>query len=91
MGAVTRVRPIAVFCVEGGRRAARGFAEVSLVSIRRWVPIIVGAVLVTLLSPLTANAQATAAGVDCGLPESDADALVILNNFYPGYGGTTPT
>ena len=39
----------------------------------------------SLLSPLTANAQATAAGVDCGLPESDADALVILNNFYPGY------
>jgi hypothetical protein len=34
---------------------------------------------------LTANAQATAAGVDCGLPESDADALAILNNFYPGY------
>jgi hypothetical protein len=56
---------------------------VSLVSIRRWVPIIVGAILVTLLSSVTA--QTTAAGVDCGLPESDADALVILNNFYPGY------
>jgi len=39
--------------------------------------------LVTLLSPLTANAQATAGGVDCGLPESDAEALVILNNYYP--------
>ena len=36
-------------------------------------------------APLTANAQATADGVDCGLPESDAEALVILNNFYPGY------
>jgi hypothetical protein len=55
------------------------------------VPIIVGAILVTLLSPLTANAQATTDGVDCGLPESDTDALVILNNFYPGYCGTTPT
>jgi hypothetical protein len=53
--------------------------EVSLVSIRRRIPpIIVGAILVTLLSPLTANAQATAAGVDCGLPESDADALVMV-------------
>jgi hypothetical protein len=53
---------------------------------RRWVPvIIVGALLVTLLSPLTANAQTTAGGVDCGLPDSDAEALVILNNFYPGY------
>jgi hypothetical protein len=58
---------------------------VSPVSVRRWVPVIVGAILVTLLSPLTANAQATAGGVDCGLPESDAEALVILNNYYPGY------
>jgi hypothetical protein len=37
--------------------------------------------------PLTANAkptaQPTAGGVDCGLPESDAEALVILNNYYP--------
>ena len=33
--------------------------------------------------PLTANAQPTAAGVDCGLPESNAEALVILNNYYP--------
>ena len=40
---------------------------------------------VTLLSPLTANAQATTDGVDCGLPDSDAEALVILNNSYPGY------
>jgi hypothetical protein len=58
---------------------------VSPASIRRWVPVIVGAILITLLSPLTANAQATVDGVDCGRPESDADALVILNNFYPGY------
>jgi hypothetical protein len=24
-------------------------------------------------------------GVDCGLPNSNAEALVILNNSYPGY------
>jgi hypothetical protein len=38
-------------------------------------------------APLTPDRQrqATAAGVDCGLPESDAAALVILNNRYPGY------
>jgi hypothetical protein len=24
-------------------------------------------------------------GIDCGLPESDAEALVILSNYYPGY------
>ena len=41
--------------------------------------------LVTLLSPLTANAQVTTDGVDCGLPDSDAEALVILNNSHPGY------
>jgi hypothetical protein len=39
--------------------------------------------LVTLLSPLTAHAQATAGGVDYGLPQSNAQALVILNNYYP--------
>ena len=27
----------------------------------------------------------------CRLPESDAEALVILSNYYPGTGGTTPT
>jgi hypothetical protein len=39
---------------------------VSLVSVRRWVPVIVGAMLVTLLSPLTAIAQATADGITTG-------------------------
>jgi hypothetical protein len=47
--------------------------------------------LITLLAPLTANAQVTAGGVDFGLPESDAEALVILNTSIPATGGTTPT
>ena len=29
--------------------------------------------------------QANGNGPSCGLPESDADGLVILSNFYPGY------
>ena len=53
--------------------------------LRRLVPVMAVAVLVTLLSPVGARAQATPGGVDCGLPESNAEALVILNNFYPGY------
>jgi hypothetical protein len=52
---------------------------------RRLVPVMAIAVLVTLLSPVGARAQAVPGGVDCGLPESNADALVILNNSYPGY------
>jgi hypothetical protein len=36
-----------------------------------------------MLSPLAAHAQEPAEGVTCSLPESDA--LVILNNYYPGY------
>ena len=59
-------------------------------TVRRWVPIVVGAVLATLLSPLAA-AQAAPDGVDCGLPESNAEALDILSNFYLATGGTTPT
>jgi hypothetical protein len=50
-------------------------------------------VLAALLwSPLTAGAApppkarpTAAAGPTCNLPESDAEALVILNNYYPGY------
>jgi hypothetical protein len=53
--------------------------------VRRWVPIVVGAVLATLLSPLAAHASPGPDGVDCGLPESNAEALDILNNHYPGY------
>jgi hypothetical protein len=38
-----------------------------------------------MLSPLSARAQEPAGGVTCSRPESNAEALVILNNFYPGY------
>ena len=54
-------------------------------SIRRSVLVLVIGTLVAMLSPLTANAQEPAEGVTCTMPESDAEALVILNNYYPGY------
>jgi hypothetical protein len=54
-------------------------------ALRRAGLIIAVAVLATLLSPLAAQAQKPAEGVSCSLPESDAEALVILNNYYPGY------
>jgi hypothetical protein len=36
-------------------------------------------------SPVQARPQAQSNGITCGLPESDAEALVILSNYYPGY------
>jgi hypothetical protein len=49
-------------------------------------------VLVMLLTPLSAQAGprgpsggGRSNGVSCKLPESNAEALVILNNYYPGY------
>lgn len=41
----------------------------------------------TLGMPVRVQAQPAAqvSGVSCGMPESDAEALVILNNYYPGY------
>jgi hypothetical protein len=59
--------------------------------LRRLVPVLAAAVLAAVLSPLMANAQEPAPGVTCNLPESNAEALVILNNYYPGYWWTTPT
>ena len=59
--------------------------------LRRLASVMAVAVLVALLSPVGARAQAAPGGVDCGLPESNADALVILSNSYPATGGTTPT
>ncbi len=53
-------------------------------SIRRSVLVIVAGLLVTLLSPLAAHAQAPD-GVTCRLPESNAEGLEILSNYYPGY------
>jgi hypothetical protein len=54
-------------------------------SIRRPVLVVLLGLLVAMLSPLAANAQEPAEGVTCRLPESNADALVILSNYYPGY------
>jgi hypothetical protein len=48
-------------------------------------PVLVGAVLATMLSPVAAHAKAAPDGVRCWLPESNAEALVILSNYYPGY------
>ena len=48
-------------------------------------------VLSLLLVPFTAHAKPldrpaqSISGVSCGLPESNATSLVILNNYYPGY------
>ena len=53
--------------------------------IRRSVLVVVAGILVTLLSPLAASAQKPADGVTCNLPESNAEGLVILSNYYPGY------
>ena len=53
-------------------------------TVRRWVPIVVGRSW-PRCSTVAAHAQASPDGVDCGLPESNAEALDILSNFYPGY------
>lgn len=57
--------------------------------------VVIGAVIVMLLAPSTVlagkggspggpSAQTTTAP-SCNLPKSDADSLVILANYYPGY------
>lgn len=47
------------------------------------------AVVVALMLPMSAYAAPAAAPAashtSCSLPESNADALVILSNYYPGY------
>ena len=49
------------------------------------------AVLALLLTPAALAGKGGAAkapssnGTTCNLPESNAEALVILNNYYPGY------
>jgi hypothetical protein len=54
--------------------------------LRRAVLIVAITALAALLSPLSAQAAPkSASGPTCNLPESDAEALVILNNYYPGY------
>jgi hypothetical protein len=60
-------------------------------SIRRLIVVL--SVLAMLLAPSTVLAAkgrggpsaSAATGISCGLPESNADALVILSNYYPGY------
>jgi hypothetical protein len=54
-------------------------------SIRTSVLAVVVGVLVAMLSPVAANAQEPAEGVTCTMGESNAEALVILSNYYPGY------
>jgi hypothetical protein len=48
-------------------------------------------ILVAFMMPMSVQAKSmessvqSVAGVSCSLPESDAEALVILSNYYPGY------
>src|SRR5687768_9786300 len=59
--------------------------------IRRSLVVLI-AVLAALLAPLSSQAGSRGGGggggggrSGCRLPESNAEALVILNNYYPGY------
>jgi hypothetical protein len=59
---------------------------------RRWVLISVIVLVALLAAPLSAQAAGRGegrlnqlAGPTCGLPESNAEALVLLSNYYPGY------
>ena len=52
--------------------------------VRRAILVVAITALAALFSPLSAQAApAESGGVTCGLPESDAEGLVILNNYYP--------
>jgi hypothetical protein len=57
--------------------------------IRKWLGALI--ILVTLFAPLSVQAAPRNPGgarstlPNCNLPESNAEALVILNNYYPGY------
>ena len=54
--------------------------------------VIVALILAALLVPMSVQAKSAEAapgsveGVTCNLPESDAEALVILSNYYPNRG-----
>lgn len=61
-------------------------------SLRRVISLFVIGLLVALAAPQAAQAGRPGgggpggkSGISCNLPTSDAEALVILNNFYPGY------
>lgn len=55
--------------------------------LRRLVLVLTVALALCLATPAAdagpRGPRATSAGADCNLPESDADALVILNYYYP--------
>jgi hypothetical protein len=64
--------------------------EVQTMHIRKSLVVLI--VLVTLFAPLSVQAAPRgptraqrATAPTCTLPESNAEALVILNNYYPGY------
>ena len=56
---------------------------------KRSVLVVVVGILVALLSPLSAQAgpggSRGGSGITCQLPESNAEGLEILSNYYPGY------
>jgi hypothetical protein len=58
-------------------------------SIPRSIVVIVVGMLLALTSPMSAQAappgSSDQSGITCSLPESNAEALVILSNYYPGY------
>ena len=58
-------------------------------SIRRSVLVVIVGILLALAPPLSAQAgppgSSGRSGITCNLPESNAEALVILSNYYPGY------
>jgi hypothetical protein len=54
--------------------------------LRRAVLVVAITALAALLSPLSAQAAPKGgSGTTCRLPESNAEALEILSNYYPGY------
>jgi hypothetical protein len=55
-------------------------------SLRKAVLVVAITALAALLSPLSAQAAPRGgSGTTCRLPESNAEALEILSNYYPGY------
>jgi hypothetical protein len=71
---------------QAGSADATGGEELHRILLRRAVLIVAITALAALLSPLSAQAAPKGgSGPTCNLPRSDAEALVILSNFYPGY------
>ena len=52
---------------------------------KRFQPIMIIVVLVALLVPASAQAAGRGANQSCDFPESNAQSLEILSNYYPGY------